>query len=303
MTKATPRGTANTRARQLAAQEPASLPDVLKLPPGEYRVKLTAADAEELLKRNKHNRSIVETDVLKWAMEMAEGRWRYNGEAIKIAQDGTILDGQHRLLALAMQDEGVVIEVLIVTGLPNETQVTMDQGRKRGAADQLSLSGIDADRSFASAIRLFLLWSEGWMFKDTREVRARMTATRLVDWANEHPDTIMLLRDGSRFRNIQARAGLVIAVYAMVAQKRGSVLATEFFQHLLDGVGLPAGSPILALRNRLAKQAAERINVTDRDMLGMFISTFNHWQKGHTLVKVQLPKGGSYTASTFPTID
>lgn len=211
-------------------------------------VRLTPSDARRLLDVNTHNRPLTERDIFKWASEMEAGRWQLNGEALKISENNTILDGQHRLEALALQPEGTAIEFLIIRGLPSESQSTMDQGRKRSPSDQLNLAGIEADKSLAAAIRIYLMWVDDLLFTDNRAVSAAMTTTKIVQWSQGNPDTVDLMRRGLTFRRVKARMGLVAAIYARIAQAEDVDAADMFFQRVQDGLDLSVGSPILALR-------------------------------------------------------
>ncbi|SDT83881.1 hypothetical protein [Gordonia westfalica] len=100
------------------------------------------AMARRVLAKNTHNRPIKESQVVRLMAEMTSGRWKYNGEAIKWSIDDVLLDGQHRLTALARMDDNFpAIPFLVVRGLPADTQSTMDQGTTRTAGDQLVLEG------------------------------------------------------------------------------------------------------------------------------------------------------------------
>ena len=58
---------------------------------------ITPDMAAQMLERNTMNRNISQLNVTRYANDMASGAWEQNGETIKIAEDGTILDGQHPL--------------------------------------------------------------------------------------------------------------------------------------------------------------------------------------------------------------
>lgn len=271
---------------------------------------LSPADAEALLGRNSHNRPISDSDVMKWAAEMENGRWTLNGEAIKIARDGTILDGQHRLQALALQGPAVRIQFMVVRDLDPATQKTMDQGRKRSAADQLHLAGVQSDRSLAAAIRLWLVWHQGLLFRDKSTSEAQITTPVIVEWAVAHRDEVEILRAGFAYRRIKAKPGLISFIYALIVERFGTDLADEFFSRTLDGVGLPLGSPILALRNKLDQIRGDggrdsdraQLKLSDRDMIGFFIVAFNRWVMGHQQGRLQRPNGGTWTADNYPRL-
>lgn len=59
-------------------------------------VLVTPELAAEWLNHNTRNREKRPKRIAAYARDMAAGRWRRSGEAIKFAPDGTLLDGQNR---------------------------------------------------------------------------------------------------------------------------------------------------------------------------------------------------------------
>src|SRR5690625_1412976 len=102
-------------------------------------VVITAEKATILLGSNTHNRSISKSNLRSIKNSLLRGEGKFNGEAIKIAADGTILDGQHRLLAC--KETGISFKTLLITGLPADIQHTMDSGKTRSHGDVLKLAG------------------------------------------------------------------------------------------------------------------------------------------------------------------
>src|SRR5262249_55285565 len=71
---------------------------------------------------------------------------------IKVGDDGTVVDGQHRLRAIAdAAIEGV--PVLLVTGLPASTRMVVDCGRSRSVAAYLEIKGVPNSLSMAATVR------------------------------------------------------------------------------------------------------------------------------------------------------
>lgn len=253
--------------------------------------------ADEYLKFNVHNRPLSEKKIMQLAADMEAGRWQFNGEAIKFSLDGSLLDGQHRLHAVSLC--GVPVEMLVVRGLPAESQSTMDQGLRRSASDQLNLAGIHSTNSDASAIKTFMVWQRGWLYTD--KASGAITTTDVVQWATEHPEVFDLIRRGGAFNRVKARPGLVRAVFAGIAYWHGVETTSLFFQRVLDGAGLEMGSPILALRNRLDRVRGEGFKMSDREAIGYFIVAFNRWMTGSHIAKLQQPKGG-WNGTNFPNV-
>jgi len=259
--------------------------------------------ARRWLEKNTRNRPTSDAEVLRLAEEMQAGRWQYNGEAIKWSVDDVILDGQHRLMALALLDDSVSLPFLVVRGLPTESQDTMDQGRSRSAGDQLAIDGLSTgsdSRVLAGAIRVFIPWAAGQLFIDTKRLRASNPA--LIAWAKSHPDEMALMRsiltDPIR-RKVKCRPSVTLAVllrFHLIDHED----AQRFAEGLTTGAGLEPGNPILTLRDRLDRIRTQGIRTSDRDYIGYFVVAWNAWREGRTLDRVQRPHGGTWTADTFP---
>ena len=112
---------------------------------------ITPEMAEAFLEGNTHNRLVKTVNFKKLVDDMAAGRWDFNGESIKFAEDGTLLDGQHRLLACV--ESGKPFIAIIVTGLPAVAQETIDTGSSRSLADVLRLRGYASANELSSFLR------------------------------------------------------------------------------------------------------------------------------------------------------
>ena len=140
------------------------------------------------------------------------------------------------------------------------------------------------------------------LFLDSRNARRFTTAPAMVDYAKNKPATIDLMRAGRRCRKSPVKEGLTLVSYAVISERYHQAAADEFFQSLADGAGLAAGSPILALRNRLINIRTDRIRLSNQTLLGYIVTAFNAWTSGRSLQKIQRPREGMWTQETFPSI-
>lgn len=264
---------------------------------------ITPEVARRVLERNTHNRPVSAAHVQEIRDEILGGRWQYNGEAIKWSIGNELLDGQHRLLAIAgLPDGHSGVPVLVVRNLPSEAQETMDQGRRRGAGDQLVLAG-QADsgehKIVAGAIRVYSAWHNGLLFRDSK--LQKMSAPETVAWAREHPVELAVMKSmlTPELRRVKVRPSLALAVATHLALIDGEA-TREFVAHLATGAGLDAGNPCLTLRDRLSRIREASVTEAERDLIAYFIVTWNAWREGKSLNKIQRPRGGRFTAENFP---
>ena len=61
---------------------------------------ISPEEAARFLEKNTNNRALTEQQVRYYAQQMKAGEWTYDGQPIRFAEDGQLLDGQHRLTAL-----------------------------------------------------------------------------------------------------------------------------------------------------------------------------------------------------------
>lgn len=261
-------------------------------------VLVTPDMAQRWLDGNNHqNRDISELRWRGYSADMREGRWNFNGETIQFDWNGELQNGQHRLLAIV--DCGLAQTFLIVRGLDPDAKLTMDQGTRRQPKDQLKLAGVVADTVVAAAIRVFIRWDRGLLFGD--QVGRKVSTSEIVAWAQKHPRQVerMSAFSARGAKRIKCRPSVALAVAL-----RFSLIdpdgAEEFIDGLIHGAGLPVGSPVYVLRERLKNDHDRKVKVTERDEIGLFVTAWNAWRDGREITKLQRPRGGAWSIETFP---
>ncbi|MFB8001538.1 hypothetical protein [Nocardia sp. NPDC056000] len=262
-------------------------------------MEVDSAIARGWLERNPNNRPIRQSRVQQYYDDMISGRWQFNGEAIKFGPDGELLDGQHRLQAIA-RTTGMSFPMLIVRGLSATTQVTMDQGARRTPSDQLTISGITSHNMtlVAAALRVYMMWMEGNLFGEAARGTSAST-TKVVEFATAYPELVAIADQYTNVaRRLKARPAVACAVAIRLAEIDPSA-AAEFVRLWDTGAGLAADSPILALRERLDSIRTSRVRTSDRDQIGLIVFAWNLWRRGKRASKLQRPKGG-FAVENFP---
>ena len=89
-----------------------------------YVVDITPELAKDWLKSCKTCRSVSENHVQRLAEQMSAGLWHRNHDGLAFAEDGTIIDGLHRLHAVAQS--GKTITMLVVLNEPAENVAVVD---------------------------------------------------------------------------------------------------------------------------------------------------------------------------------
>lgn len=93
---------------------------------------ITPQVAERWLKLNYGgNRPLANDRVIEFATSMATGKWTLTHQGICFSDTGKLLDGQHRLSAIIKS--GVSVQMLVVTGVSEDTFRAIDIGKVRPA--------------------------------------------------------------------------------------------------------------------------------------------------------------------------
>lgn len=122
------------------------------------------------------NRPFSQSLSVDWMIELLRGKWRLNGETIKIDRLGMIQDGQHRLAGLVMAEEereddlklpeeerkwtfweeSPVMETFVIYGISEEDDVvnTIGTGKPRTLSDVIFRSVYFSDMSMGSRAKI-----------------------------------------------------------------------------------------------------------------------------------------------------
>lgn len=241
------------------------------------------------------NRRINENQVMKFQTDMEAGRWHFEGAPIKISKTGKLLDGQHRLTALANTVPGMEIPFLVVRGLEDESQLYMDIGQIRTAGQQLGLKGVVGGTLYAAVAKLYLEWTRGRLFRSTS--RGSTSKAEQTEWVLDHQDMLARLSE-TGFQQVDAPPS-VVGAFTLAVLQIHPARAVKFIRSLITGTGLDEGDPILALDRRLRNIRRSGVKVSQREYLAYFIKAWNAWVMGDRLQKLQLAQ---LTEENFPEI-
>lgn len=253
------------------------------------QMNMTPRAAQKILNNNSHNRNIRKRKVDAYARDMKAGKWHNNGETVKIATDGTLIDGQHRLLAIVMS--GVTVPMVVVSGLDMEVQSTIDTGAKRNFGDQLHLDGKKSGMLLAAIARRGVMLEQGQMYLGGEIQPTENEMREFIDKAPELLDRCVEV--ASTMRNDLNRVTPSVAGFAyLMFYAIEPSDAERFMSALSSGVGLDNGSPILALRRKFIRDAATGGPVNANEQLAYMIVGWNLWRENKSVTKIQGPKGG-----------
>lgn len=174
---------------------------------------ITPEVAKEMLEHNTENYRRIKRDrVAQYARQMALGLWRENGEGIQFSEDGTLLNGQHRLNAVV--ESGATVQMLVVRGVKKENGVTYDYGSARTWSDfAKGCLGHSLHTAIGGAVSLIIAMQLG------NNTHIGISAAEKMDYYERHQDDLykafVFCSGGNRKRPLRI-GGCVGAVYCAI---------------------------------------------------------------------------------------
>jgi len=250
-------------------------------------MEVTPAQAQKWLEGNVDNRNLREPRVLQHAQVLQRGEWELTGDAIVFDEDGTLLNGQHRLSAVVIT--GIPARFIVLRGVPSKAQEVFDSGLPRQLGDQLQRRGVPYYTYVSSA--LFWLhrmqYSEASGVAHYAEPQQRPTFRQLLalydankNLAEEAP------KIGKHVNNLKVRAGATLAIYHRLREIDDPNIDQEvdiFFKSWLEGTDLRASDPIFRLREWCLEDAAKRHTrgrAPDYRYVAYVLTAWNAWREG-----------------------
>lgn len=234
---------------------------------------ITPARARDLLLRNERNRNASSGLVKEIASAMLDGRWRINGETIKISKEGNLLDGQHRLLACVQAQTS--FETHVAYNVNTESVSTIDIGRKRTGGDVLMMHGCRYGNVVSSAFKIISVVGDGGVVTDGA---VRLSPDMILSMWRNDPSIEESALIGHRAKDLIA-PGRATAMHYLFKQK-DQAAADKFFHDLTTGEELKANDPVHVLRNRLLRLRSGRVPTRDYEVIVLVIRAWNHRRTG-----------------------
>lgn len=227
---------------------------------------ITPLIAEKWLKSNVRNRTPNLGRVATIAAEILAGRWVVNGDAIRFGKDGTLYDGQHRLMAICKA--AVAVRSNVVRGLEPEARDFIDLGGlTRTAKDVVAITdGVKISHMHVAWVAA----AERMLRNGTLNGRQMaMSAADLRHAFANHKDALAGLAEplgcGSHRRLVSAAP---IGAF-LIAWRTAPKKTYEFAQAVKTGEGLARGNPALTFRNYLIAQQGTHIGAATREDLAL----------------------------------
>lgn len=232
------------------------------------------------------NRKKSPTVIARYESDIRSGNWEQNGETIKFDEDGNMVDGQHRLLAII--NTGISVWVTVAWGIKRKAIKTIDRGKMRSVGDTFKMEG----KKNASLMAAIVAWNWRWINRNPVPKQARMSLTTTM------AEQILLdnpgIEDSAHFAaGIKTHfIGLcpisLIGFCHFIFSQLDRGQADEFMERLAKGDSLTANHPILKLRERMRSISLSRYKAPDYDILAITILAWNAVRRGRLVYRQRL---------------
>ena len=262
-------------------------------------VRLTPAMATKLLEANNLNRHLSQPHVDRIAQQIIKGKWRFNGDTIKIAVNADVLDGQHRLWACIIAD--ISIDTVVIDNIEPDAFATIDTIRKpRSGADILSLCGLDRHRTIVSAALAWLLRWQRDAFPAVRAPKNRIENSDIEDAYEAHP---AMVEAAERARHLRGVMPISIAAFLYyVFSNKNQELADKFVDAMENPAGMSVSHPFFQYRTWLLELKKQPRRADPVIVVAHAIKAWNAAQKGKKPKNIYW-RGQGAGAEPFPTIE
>ncbi len=202
-------------------------------------------EARRILSRlYEKQRKVRPRKVSTYAEEMRRGDWVDGASQIAIDQDGMLIDGQHRLLAVI--ESGESVEFIVARGLPTSAYDVIDQGVKRSARDVLRFRGVPNYRAIAATAGVYLK-AIGKSNNRSRSARA------VVDFCEDNSYTLTkCVESSSAFserRWVVPQSYVAASLFYLTTQGAGHDDIVRFASDVERGYSCYPDDPVILVRD------------------------------------------------------
>ena len=247
--------------------------------------------ARILAEKNTNNRNLSQIHVQTIAKEIRQGRWKVNGDTICL-NGSQLIDGQHRLAAVVLS--GMAIQSWVIEGLPSDVFDTKDIGKRRSASDTLSVAGYKNTTRLAAVLIFVDKYLRGK--SDVSVIYSNTEVERLL---NKYPDIDKYIL--FQFKGPTILPLSIIDSCYYLFSKKDQILADDFIEKVLHGIGLDKGSPWYVLRERLLRNTQSKAKLSRPYLFALCIKAWNSARKGQEIKNLRYREAGD-CVERFPII-
>lgn len=262
---------------------------------------ISPEQAEDLLIRNRKNRSVNLATVQAYGVQLERNEWRLTGQPIIFTERGDLLDGQHRLWACYLT--GIAMTTFVVTDIKHEDDLFafVDNCLPRSAGDALYTAGLNGlSRHVANVIQEFAhRYDEGALGISGRVYGMVLSNREVLGYMQDHPGLLTSAHYIDRMhKHAKAKLGATVATFFgwKVDEILGRETLDDFF-HAMVAADLANDHPVAVLRKYIEppvltlRQRASGLRAAQppaKERLALAITALNAMMAGQKLKKLSI---------------
>lgn len=255
---------------------------------------VTPEMAKNWLESNINNRPVRKQKVKAYVRSIVNGNFHATNLGIGFFEDGSLADGQHRLMAIA--EAGVPVEALVVYGLKREVSPHIDTGSNRTGSDVLIMfRGVDPKdaKALSGACKMLLNFHKGGQWANTGSGRTgdggmgSVDNELLLEFFDRHEENLLESVDFVREKGVLTK-GLIpkssqIALHYIFSTK-DRALGEKYLISILHGFEIKPGTVEAYVRQFLfdASVSNKTHRITDKCRTYTIVKGFNFLRRDFT---------------------
>lgn len=253
-------------------------------------------------------RNVQAQRVERYASDMSQGQWPFTGDPVRFSDDGHLIDGQHRLLAIVESEEPQ--PMLLIQGLAFSLMQQLDIGARRTFVSYLQMYKVKNPGDVSALAGMLWHWKTG---KFGYRGLARVAEPHALNTDPTHAELWALYRrfptidqavlrarevygQTNKFTVKRSQLGMLYVLFGEVdVYKRDA-----FFAELVRAetpIDVGPGYPITTLRDRWGRQGASAMqqarSLERWAWVSFIIKTWNAWYDGQRLTTLS-PGGAGF---------
>jgi hypothetical protein len=238
---------------------------------------LTPDRCEQIIGSNFANqRNVSDSNFSKIEDDMINDRFHLTGESIIIGRSGSLLDGQHRVLACIKTGFG--FWTVLVEGVDDELFYVINTGKSRSLSDVLKINGETNTIVLSSCLLRLAEYRRSPLSICSG---APISTSEAFEAFREYPEIQESIRVSVALKDVASRTR--IAWLHCVTQRLNKPVSDSFFHGLTTGEMLDMHSPVYWLRSRLQSDRASSAKISPREAQALIIKAWNAYLDGKSV--------------------
>lgn len=239
---------------------------------------VTPEMAERFLTKNTQNRKLDQNRVQRYANEMRGGFWILNGESIAFDNEGTLVNGQHRLAAVIKA--GIEVPFLVVQNVPTKSFLVTDTGKNRTSGDVFGINGTPSAKTTAAGIQVYCDL-KGGLYSINSCIRSRLPREMALSIYNENSEKIDEVVKYCRCistKFIYHEAALYIGIYLYLLYEKK--YTEDTIHRFFDWYAYPPVckcNSIYCLRERLTRAKNNKVTIRSSTKIRLYMKTWSNY--------------------------